>query len=40
MRVGGNFLVQVLKDLTRKDELLGLLFVNREALTGEAVIGG
>ncbi|KAM9591477.1 uncharacterized protein ACIBXB_006274 [Morphnus guianensis] len=35
-----NLLVQVLRELTRKGALLDLLFVNREGLMGEVVIGG
>jgi len=34
-----NFLVQVLRELTRKGALLDLLFVNRVGLVGEVVIG-
>ncbi|GAB0186493.1 hypothetical protein GRJ2_001114600 [Grus japonensis] len=35
-----NFLVQVLKEPTRKGALLDLLLVNREGLMGEVAIGG
>ena len=35
-----NFLVQVLREPTRKGSLLDLLFVNKEGLMGEVVIGG
>jgi len=38
--VGSNFLLQVLSDLTRKDALLGLLFVNTEGLVGDVRVGG
>ncbi|GAB0205531.1 hypothetical protein GRJ2_003018700 [Grus japonensis] len=36
----GYFLIQVLRDLTRKGVLLDLLFVNRDGLMGEGMIGG
>ena len=35
-----NFLAQVLREPTRKGALLDLVFVNREGLMGEVVIGG
>ncbi|GAB0177896.1 hypothetical protein GRJ2_000254900 [Grus japonensis] len=35
-----NFLVQLLKELTRKGALLDLLLMNREGLMGELAIGG
>ena len=35
-----HFLVQVLREMTRKGALLDLLFVNREGLMGQVVIGG
>lgn len=35
-----NFLVQVLRELTRKGTLLVLFLVNREGLLGEVVISG
>ena len=38
--VEDNFLVQVLREPTRKGALLDLLFVNREGLMGKVVIGG
>lgn len=38
--IGDNFLVQVLRELTRKGVLLDSLLVNREALKGGMVIGG
>jgi len=38
--VEDNFLIQVLRELTRKSGLLDLPFVNREGLVGEMVIGG
>ena len=38
--IGDNFLVQVLRELTRRGALLDLLFVNREGLAGQVVIGG
>lgn len=37
---GDNFLVQVLKELTRKSSFLGLLLVNRKGLMKEVAIGG
>lgn len=40
MRGEDNLLVQVLRELTRKDALVDSLFVNREALTGEAGLDG
>lgn len=38
--VEDNFLVQALRELTRKGALLDSLFVNREGLMGRVVIGG
>jgi len=38
--VGDNFLSQVLSEPTRKDVPIGLLFVNREGLVGDAMVGG
>jgi len=35
-----NFLLQVLSEPTRKDVLLGLLFVNREGPVGDVMVGG
>lgn len=35
-----KILVQVLKELTRKPAILDLLFVNREGLVDDVVIGG
>ena len=35
-----NFLSQVLSEPTRKDALLDLLFVNREGLVGDVMVGG
>lgn len=40
MHCEDNFLVQVLRELARKGALLDLLFVNREALVGEAGLDG
>ena len=37
--VGDNFLSQVLSEPARKDALLGLLFVNREGLVGDVMVG-
>lgn len=37
---GDNFLVQVLRELTRKSSFLGLLLVNRKGLMGEVAVGG
>jgi len=38
--VGDNFLSQVLSEPTSKDALLYLLFVNREGLVGDVMVGG
>ncbi|KAK4827172.1 hypothetical protein QYF61_015134 [Mycteria americana] len=38
--VGDDFLSQVLSEPTRKDALLDLLFVNREGLVGDVMVGG
>lgn len=38
--VEDNFLIQVLREMTRKGALLDLLVVNRYGLTGEVMIGG
>ena len=38
--VEGNFLIQVLRELTRNGGLLVLLFVNRDGLMGDVMIGG
>lgn len=38
--VGGNFSSQVLCESTRKDALLDLLFVTREGLLGDVIVGG
>ncbi|XP_040977464.1 uncharacterized protein LOC121232961 [Aquila chrysaetos chrysaetos] len=38
--VGDNFLSQVLREPTRKDALLDLLFVNREGIVGDVLVGG
>ena len=38
--VEDDFLMQVLRELTRKGALLDLLFVNREGLMGKVVTGG
>lgn len=35
-----KILVQILKELTRKPAILDLLFVNREGLVDDVVIGG
>jgi len=40
MFVGDNFLSQVLSEPARKDALLDLLFVNREGLVGDVMVGG
>ncbi|GAB0210316.1 mitochondrial enolase superfamily member 1 [Grus japonensis] len=37
--VGDNFLSQILSEPTRKDALLDLLFVNREGLMGDVMVG-
>jgi len=38
--VKDNFLTQVLSEPARKDVLLELLFVNREGLVGDVMVGG
>lgn len=40
IQLGDNFLVQALRELMRQGALLDLLFVNREDLVVELVIGG
>ena len=38
--VGDNFLIQLVSEPTREGALLDLLFVNREGLVDDAVVGG
>ena len=38
--VGDNFLTQLVKEPTRGNKILDLLFVNREGLVGDVKVGG
>ena len=38
--MGGNFLTQLVRELTRGSNILDLLSVNREGLVGDVKVGG